>query len=190
MEPGSKQERREQENETRIGGMRDPREAVAQSQSWQSWGTGASKVISEALAKHPDFVSMVGKLGAEMSPEDATAAGEALTKVGCTVAQLLAKQMNKEGAEKIKGPTGWRWKLIEEITTSVKDKDVDVSEWLKGNTPLGIHRAIQSRGIFPPTDLTKAQQESAEFSRPEARTAKSPGTMDPSTTTNKNRGKS
>lgn len=163
MEPGSKQERREQENETCIGGMRDPRKAVAQSQSWQSWGTGASKVISEALAKHPDFVSMVGKLGAEMSPEDAAAAGEALTKVGCTVAQLLAKQMNKEGAEKIKGPTGWRWKLIEEITTSVKDRDVDVSEWLKGNTPLGIHRAIQSRGIFPPTDLTKAQQESAEF---------------------------
>ena len=67
------------------------------------------------------------------------------------------------GPSESSGPTGWRWKLIREITAITKDKDVDISEWLRGLTPLGIDRRIPSRGVFPASDVTKAQQESAEY---------------------------
>ena len=143
--------------------MRDPRKAVAQSQGWQSWGEGASKAINEALAKHPEFMALVSRLGADMSSEDADSAGMILAKVGVTVSQRLAEHMDKGEADKPRGPTGWRWKLIEGITSTVGDKDVDIAGWLKGQTPLGINRDIPSRGVFPPTDLTRAQQESAEY---------------------------
>ncbi len=65
--------------------MRDPRKAVAQSQGWQSWGEGASKAINEALAKHPEFMALVSRLGADMSSEDADSAGMILAKVGVTL---------------------------------------------------------------------------------------------------------
>lgn len=145
--------------------MRDPRKAVAQSQGWQDWGKRAAKATDDALAEHPEFVSLVEKLGAEISSgdSDAASAAAALARVGATVAKSLTKQLGQEGIEEDRGPTGWRWKLIREITAVTKDKDVDISEWLRGLTPLGIDRRIPSRGVFPASDVTKAQQESAEY---------------------------
>ena len=52
---------------------------------------------------------------------------------------------------------------MELITQAAEDKDIDVSAWMQGATPLGISREIPSIGIFPACEVSKAQEEAAKF---------------------------
>lgn len=70
--------------------------------------------------------------------------------------------MDPSEADK-QGPTGWRWALVDRIVRKAGDLDVDVAEWLRGDTPLGIRKAIPRRGVFPATEPTRAQLESEEY---------------------------
>lgn len=167
--------------------MRDPRRAVARSQGWQDWGKRAAKAMDDALAEHPESISLVEKLGAEISSGDSDAASATLARVGTAVAKSLAKQLGQEGIEEDIGPTGWRWKLIKEITSAAGDKDLDISEWLKGLTPLGIDRRIPSRGGCSRHQMSPRRSKSQQNTcPPEARIERSHETTGPFTRTRMN----
>ena len=97
-----------------------------------------------------------------MAQADAVQARAILEKMGDAGAEALAKITNVGPEWQTKGPTQWRWKLMEAITNQVQDPDVDVPRWFGGDTPLGINCPITPRGIFPPSPPTKAQRDSAE----------------------------
>ena len=140
--------------------MRDPSRAVAKMPYWQAVGRLVSKVLDEALNRSPGFVAMVEKLGAEMSPSEAQAAGEVLQDGGTVAAGLLEEILRVPGVATSKGPTGWRWELMDQLSKLARDPDCDVPHWFKGRTPLGIKRPIPNRGVFPAGEPTKAQRES------------------------------
>ncbi len=127
---------------------------------WQAVGRLVSKVLDEALNRSPGFVAMVEKLGAEMSPSEAQAAGEVLQDGGTVAAGLLEEILRVPGVATSKGPTGWRWELMDQLSKLARDPDCDVPHWFKGRTPLGIKRPIPNRGVFPAGEPTKAQRES------------------------------
>ncbi len=162
QEPSKKQVR-EEENHTCLGGMRNPRRAVEKSHKWQTWGRSAREALDEALSLSPGFLKVVGRLGADMAPPEAEAATKVLKEGGRLAAKLIIKKMNLpvETLDEV-GPTGWRWRLMQEIGRASQDPDIDVPEWFRGETPLGINKTIPSRGVFPNTELTKAQIEAAK----------------------------
>lgn len=156
----SKKQVREEENQNCIGGMRSPRHAIERMHRWQAWGRVAREALDEALSLSPGFLKVVGRLGADMAPAEAAAAAKALKEGGRLAAKLLIKKIGlpSELLEEV-GPTGWRWQLMQEIGKAGMDPDEDVPLWFKGATPLGI---IPSRGVFPSTEVTKAQLEAAK----------------------------
>eukprot|EP00435_Cladocopium_sp_Y103_P027382 s477_g6.t1 len=97
-----------------------------------------------------------------MTREQADSAQARLTEIGAKAAQALGQIMAIRDWD-AKGPTGWRWKLMEGITRAAQDVDTDVAQWLKTGAPFGINRAITPRGVFPWSDTTKAQEASAEY---------------------------
>ena len=129
---------------------------------WRQWGRMASRALDEALSLCPDFVSMVDRLGAEMSPEETEASAKTLLEGGRVAAAKLAWMMGGKDIAETKGPTGWRWALMRSIIQATGDPDVDLPGWFQGNTPLGVTEPIPSRGIFPESGTTKAQDESAK----------------------------
>ena len=129
---------------------------------WRQWGAKASQALDEALESYQGFMAMVDRLGADMTPEEVTSSTEALHKGGRIAARKLSQMMGLEKGEEVKGPTGWRWSLMKGIIKETGDPDVDLPDWFRGHTPLGVTEKINSRGIFPVSGTTKAQQESAK----------------------------
>ena len=143
-----------------MGGMRDPRRAVAKLPGWQTVGRLLSKVLDEALSRSPGFIAMVEKLGADMTPEESQAAGQTLQEGGTVAAKLAERALGASDLEATKGPTGWRWKLMDSLRRISRDPDCDVPHWFRGETPLGIKQPIPNRNVFPAGETTKAQRES------------------------------
>ena len=160
---GSKKQVREEANHNCMGGMRNPRKAIERMHKWQAWGQVARGALDEALSMSPGFLKLVGRLGAEMLPAEATAAAKVLKEGGRLAAKLIIKQMGLPSSvlDEV-GPSGWRWQLMQEMGKASMDPDVDVPQWFKGATPLGINKTIPSRGVFPETEVTKAQLEAAK----------------------------
>ena len=127
-----------------------------------SAGVKASQALDEALESYQGFMAMVDRLGADMTPEEVTSSTETLHKGGRIAARKLSQMMGLEKGEEVKGPTGWRWSLMKGIIKETGDPDVDLPDWFRGHTPLGVTEKINSRGIFPVSGTTKAQQESAK----------------------------
>ena len=69
---------------------------MAQSQGWQDWGKRAAKATDDPLAEHPEFVSLVEKLGAEISSGDSDAAS--------AWQNPLPNSWDKKGSRKTEGP--------------------------------------------------------------------------------------
>ena len=145
-----------------MGGMRNPRKAVMRLPTWQTWGETANRVLDEVARAEPDFGEVARSLGVEMTPEEAEASQQRLQRLGTKAANALGSRLKCQQWDD-KGPTGWRWRLIRDITIAAQDPDVDVAQWFRGYTPLGINRPIVARGVFPWADTTKAQEASAEF---------------------------
>ena len=129
---------------------------------WQTWGESANRALDDVARATPDFDRLARSLGAEMTPEEADLAHTRLSRIGRQAARALGAlagcpQWDEEG------PTGWRWKLVDAVTKQARDPDTDVAQWLRGHTPLGIDRPIVPRGVFQWTDITKAQEASAEY---------------------------
>lgn len=143
--------------------MRNPRKAVAASAGWRKWGARASQALDEVLWAMPEGLALAETIGTELSPGDAEQARAVLERMGKAGAAALARVTGATQDWDERGPTRWRWKLIAAVTGYAGDQDVDVAEWFKGNTPLGINSPIIPRGIFPPSLPTKAQRDSAEY---------------------------
>eukprot|EP00435_Cladocopium_sp_Y103_P036126 s642_g9.t1 len=152
----------EPEEGEHIGGMRNPRRAIRQSPTWQAWGEAANRALDEVARTTPGFDQLARSLGAEMTREQADSAQAKLTEIGAKAAKALAQVTGVRDWD-TKGPTGWRWKLMESITKAAQDVDTDVAQWLRTGAPFGINRAITPRGVFPWSDTTKAQEASAEY---------------------------
>ena len=142
--------------------MRNPRKAVSAFKTWQDWGSLASRALNE-VAGSTDAIWLARCLGTDMSREEAKHAQDRLKVLGEKAAAALGGAMNMGEHWAVQGPTGWRWKLIMHITHLARDPDKDVAQWLAGNTPLGIQREIEPRGVFPAAGQTKAQEASAEY---------------------------
>ena len=142
--------------------MRNPRKAVMRFPAWQTWGEAANRVLDEVARAEPEFDEVARSLGVEMTPEEAEASQQRLQRLGTKAANALGSGLECWQWDD-KGPTGWRWRLIRDITIAAQDPDVDVAQWFRGYTPLGINRPIVARGVFPWADTTKAQEASAEY---------------------------
>ena len=103
--------------------MRDPRRAVAKLPGWQTVGRLLSKVLDEALSRSPGFIAMVEKLGADMTCEESQAAGQTLQEGGTVAAKLAERALGASDLEATKGPTGWRWKLMDSLRRISRDPD-------------------------------------------------------------------
>ena len=79
------------------------------------------------------------------------------------VAQTICAAFQCKEEASVKGPTGWRTGVIRTLTKASGDPDIDVADWLDGNTPLGINKEIPYRGVFPKSDATQAVRESLMF---------------------------
>ena len=130
--------------------------------AWQTWGEAANRALDEDARAVPDFDKLAKSLGAEMTPEEADLAQTRLSRIGKLAAKALGALAGCPQWDE-KGPTGWRWQLVDAVTKQTRDPDIDVARWLGGHTPLGIDRPIVPRGVFQWTDITKAQEASAEY---------------------------
>lgn len=142
--------------------MRNPRHAIAKLPRWQTWGEAANRKLDEVADGLPDFDRLATAIGTDMTAEEAAAAQDILEAIGSRAAQALGELTGCQMWD-VKGPTGWRWRLVEAITAQTQDPDTDISHWLSGYTPLGISCPIAPKGIFPKGDTTKAQEASAEY---------------------------
>ena len=158
----SKKEIREEENEASLGGMRNPNKAVAKLAGWRNLASGLRRALSEAVSAHPEIFQVLDDIRAEKELSDDVVA-KCLTPVAEAAAAALAKELGGSCDWEKKGPTGWRTELIRRITEVAEDPDVDIADWLGGNTPLGINKEIPSRGVYPKSDETEAQRASFLF---------------------------
>ena len=130
--------------------------------AWQTWGEAANRALDEVARAVPDFDKLAKSLRAEMTPEEADLAQTRLSRIGKLAAKALGALAGCPQWDE-KGPTGWRCQLVDAVTKQTRDPDIDVAQWLGGHTPLGIDRPIVPRGVFQWTDITKAQEASAEY---------------------------
>ena len=159
----SKKEIREEENEDAIGGMRNPNRAISRSAAWRRIGSKLRSVLDESLDQcmdHPVY-QLLRKLRKKESV-DSPDFQKYLEDMGEATASKMAQALDLPDAME-KGPSGWRWRLIQAITIEADDPDIDVAMWLAGDTPLGIDKPILPRGVFPKCDATEAQKASAAY---------------------------
>eukprot|EP00435_Cladocopium_sp_Y103_P060710 s216_g22.t1 len=161
-DPTSKREEKEIEDEKCIGGMRNPRKAVARLPGWQVWGERASAAIDRVIADMPEATAIVERIRDGMSSAQAETAQARLVQLGERTAAALAGITGTKDWDSV-GPTSWRWRLMYDIGKAVGDPDEDVPTWFGLGTPLGIGEPIIARGVYPQAPPTKAQQESAEY---------------------------
>ena len=154
-EPTSK-EVREQENERCVGGMRGPADSVRKIPGWAKVGNLLRPSLCEAVEESKDLQRAFEEYSAEVDGKQwAERFGPVLAEVGAKVAAKMAGALGASGLENVVGPTGWRHGLLEKMVEVAGDPEVDVPNWLGGETLLGVSKEVPGRGIFPkagPTD--------------------------------------
>jgi hypothetical protein len=158
----SAKERKDQEDEACIGGMRNPRKAVAKLPRWQTWGERAAQAIDRTISEDPRVLELAQEMAQGMSKEQVAKAQTLLERLGAKSAAEIAQITNTTDWMEV-GATKWRWRLMKAVGEATADPDQDVPEWFGKGTPLGINEPIKSRGIYPLAPPTKAQMESAEY---------------------------
>ena len=138
----SKSELREQQNPACIGGLRDPRRAVARSPSLQSTGVAVREVIERFLS--PRVLDSF-----ERAPN------------ACPFDDELVLACRRELAERFSASavsaTGYQAELFECLMAKAQDPDAQVlPKWLRQGFPLGITQEITHTGVFPRTDDVSA----------------------------------
>ena len=162
-EPTAK-ELREQENEQCIGGMRGPAESVRKIPGWAKVGDLLRPSLCEAVEESKDLQRAFEEYTTEMDGKQwAEKFGPVLADVGAKVAGKMAEALGAPGVENTVGPTGWRHGLLGKMVEAAGDPETDVPSWLGGETPLGVSKEVQGRGVFPKAGPTDAQLASYEF---------------------------
>ena len=131
---GTKAERRQRENAVAIGGLRDPRRAVARSCTLRQTGAKIRNVINEFLSDEliASFDNANGVC--PFSSELLMAARQKLARV-------FGAEPNAEG---------YQTNLFKQILFEADDPDRNtIPDWLEFGFPLGINEQIVNNGIFP-----------------------------------------
>eukprot|EP00438_Fugacium_kawagutii_P036445 Skav213606 [mRNA] locus=scaffold1971:99628:100965:+ [translate_table: standard] len=137
----SKRALREEENLKVVGGLRDPRRAVAQSPKLQKLG-GRIRTVLDGCIEHADLKAFEANVG--INSEVVYRCRNALAtefKVSVDCLEVASYQIN----------------LLEALLTEAGDRDAQVlPEWLRNGVPLGVTQPIENTGIFPSTDDVSA----------------------------------
>ena len=146
--------RRERENKECLGGMRNPSISVTKVPGWRPAGTKIRKVLEPLVEKHyAKFEKVLDDLG----KEDATGIPEQVVKEARDeMAKLLGVQLRKVPDNCI-DPV-----LLEAVIKLAGDPDDVLPAWVSGETPLGINKEIQTRGVFPKVEATRGHKETLE----------------------------
>ena len=143
----SAKEKREKENKLAVGGLRNPRSAVAKSQSLRRTGERLRRVLDECENQEEVLV---------MS-EDITQ-GTSRSWV-MEVRRKLCDEFQAEELEKGLQSVLWK-KILEEA----EDPDAEVlPRWMAEGFPLGIEGKIENTGIFPETEADSAAVEASRL---------------------------
>ena len=144
--------------------MRNPAKSVRRLAGWEPMGWRLSRLLNDEARRSPALLQALGRMASEKEREAAIPVLETeLQQSGARLAQAIAQDLGHPDVAGVVGPTGWRWQLLEIILTQAGDPDIDVAQWLRGRTPLGVLTEITPRGIFPNTEQTAAQAASWEF---------------------------
>lgn len=135
---------REKENVACIGGLRNPNSSVARIPGWADAGLTLRRALEEAIGD--DKKNHGGALGRLVNgisdPNFSGETEEELRRVRRYVAAAL-------GAAEPSFTDGLCPEIVDGLQRIAGDPDVDVAEWARGHTPLGVSKAIPARGVFP-----------------------------------------
>lgn len=137
----SNKEKREAENLSVVGGLRDPRRAVARNPHLRSTGGRLRKALEIGLTSE-----VVARF--EQCPEGCPFDAELVAITQRAIAEEFQAQLIGNGYEK---------KLIFALLHAAHDPDRDIlPKWLDEGFPLGVEQTIPWSAVFPKTDEVSA----------------------------------
>eukprot|EP00435_Cladocopium_sp_Y103_P074226 s203_g47.t1 len=136
----SKASAREEENQSTVGGLRDPRKAVAKSKGLQRVGAKIRSALDLCLTS-----AVIESFETNLTVADS---------VVSQARQLLHEEFE---VDEVSNPEGYRTALLRSMLGLAEDLDASVvPAWLDDGVPLGISMPIQNTGVFPATDEVSA----------------------------------
>ncbi len=120
-----------------IGGLRNPRRSVSQSEDALATGRVIRRIVEEAIGDS-DAGALLSTLGREEAPEE-------VHRMAAAARAALGRHFNSRGAR----PRGLQALLLQKIAVAMGDPDLEAVTWLSTSVPLGITRPIIPAGVFP-----------------------------------------
>ena len=149
LRPPTLRRKREQENTDAIGGMRNPHLACERIPGWKRTGALLRDILEPILDKHlvqaTAALSDIGRQGHPGLPQ------ELVAEAVLALEQAFPAPAAFHHGPPTAGATPVRAHLLAGLVYAAGDPDDVVADWFKHGTPLGIHGAIPTRGIFPPS---------------------------------------
>ena len=143
------QRRRERENAEVIGGLRDPRRAVARCKELQQVGRQIRQLLDQSLTD--DILTCF-----ENSVDECPFPEWLIWKARYSLTRHFEAEAKDEG---------YQSDLLRQLLTQAKDPDATVlPAWIEDGFPIGINQQITYTGVFPRSDdLTAAAKASQAF---------------------------
>eukprot|EP00435_Cladocopium_sp_Y103_P024582 s454_g6.t1 len=138
-----------------LGGMRDPHKAVLKRPTLQTQGTKMWELWRKFARTHPDSLKVAETYGTDGCAYD-EASVKAWRKELCSLWEIEEPEVKVTDGEEYKSPV--HHEMVAAWTKVSGDPDGVVAEWLKHGTPLGIEKAIETTGVFPPSDEVDEQE--------------------------------
>lgn len=137
----TKMEAREEENVAAIGGLRDPRRAVAKSESLRVVGKRIRAVLEQCITDN-----LIAKFEENICIDDETV-------FACRNALAQEFKVNVNCNEVV----GYQTELLEATLLAANDNNsATLPKWLRDGFPIGVSQEIQNTGVFPATDDVSA----------------------------------
>eukprot|EP00435_Cladocopium_sp_Y103_P028266 s2421_g7.t1 len=149
--PASGKEKRDQENEAAVGGLRNPYRAILHSSSAWKLGAAVRQVLLSVLRQCPeDLKQLSGASFTGFSEATVLKAADALGKL--------------VGIGQPEQPTPLRVELLGALLSASGDPERHVQDWLRTGFPLGIDKPLETNTVFPETtEDTKAVEMSKMY---------------------------
>ena len=128
---------REVENETCIGGLRNPAKSLTYLPGWQHVGSKLFWAIDELQQINTSYDSLVGLVGTDTP-----------CQLDIELAGLRKHLQSQFGVAEYNGKGIWS-ELLQRLVQDSKDPDLEAAMWPKLGTPLGILETINPGGVFP-----------------------------------------
>ncbi len=149
----SKKLRREVDNNTALGGMRNPHSSVPRVRDASKAGATISQLLCECVDLEPRLLQPVTAILRGAKTTGFHANDVAIIK------DYIADQL--QAGKPLPGP-GLDPSAFRMWTDASGDPDTDLATWLESGAPLGIIHPVTSKGIFPPVDTVTPTAESIQ----------------------------